>query len=163
MSSNRKENELLEDVLAENADADFRGAVLSQTLHLARRKRRFQQIRQAGAVLAVVVIIALLALRRETSCKKIEPTPMPVRSYELVQTFSLPASEVVTTTALDEKYIVTSRPTVLVITTNQRDSETREASDDELLALAPRPAALVRRGPNQMELIFATPNHSPMN
>ena len=41
-----------------------------------------------------------------------------------------------------------------IILTAQAGSPIREINDDELLALVPKPAALVRFGPHSAELVF---------
>src|SRR5258706_7598407 len=81
---------LLADVLAEEADPGQREALLGETLRLARRKRRFRQMRRAVPALAAFVALLLMGawLLR---LRPVAPN-RPVESYVLVRTHPLPGA-----------------------------------------------------------------------
>ena len=152
---------LLDDVLAEAAPADFREALLGETLRLAGRRRRWRQTRRAAALLVALGLLAGLVWQN----RLLPSTPLlPVAkagggSYELIRTEPLPASALVTTHPLAAGQIVASAEPVAVIETNTGRGEFRVINDDELLTLvSPRPAALVRLGPHSEQLVFANPD-----
>jgi hypothetical protein len=154
------ENErLLNDLLAEGAPADFRQGLLGQTLNLARRRRRWRQTRRAATALAVLVGLAVLwwraAPRHESAPAPVAAQPGVVR----VQTSRLPARALTHTLPLPAELQVTSVATVPVVSTLPSSGRFQELSDNELLALvAPKPAALVWRGPHSAELVFMSPD-----
>ena len=152
--------DLLADVLADTASADFRAALLGETLHHVRRRRRWRQTRRAAvaAIALAATLIFRIAPRRP-------PTAESVRSYELVATQPLPATAVVATKPLASEQLTSSSGNVPLIET-ETAVDMRLIDDDQLLALAPGPAALVRLGPASAELIFADPvdeNGFPLN
>jgi len=57
---------------------------------------------------------------------------------------------------------ILSVPTIGVITTAQFHDQLRILNDDELLALAPSPALLVRLGPHSAELVLADQTRSDL-
>jgi hypothetical protein len=153
------ENErLLNDLLAEGTPADFRLALLDQTLGLARWRRRWRQTRRAAAALAVFAGLAV-GLWRLAPPPPPAPVPAAARSsVEIVRTRPLPAGALVSTQPFPSERQATSALTVTVVTTLPGSNLLRELSDNELLALvAPRPAALVWRGPHAAELVFVNP------
>jgi hypothetical protein len=151
---------LLADVLDEGNRADIRGGLLRETLRLVRRRRRFREGRRAASALAVLVGLGLLAWRYSP------PGPglasLPSRPYTLVRTQPLPPTAWVATRPLSPANVVVSARAGSIVLTAEADVPVRELSDDELLALAPEPAALVRFGPHSAELVrrqrsFVTP------
>ena len=146
---------LLADVLGEGVTVDFREGLLNETLRLARRRRRFRQVREAASVLAVLVGLGLLIWHQFPSGRA--PVALPTKPYVLVRTQPLPPAAWVKTQPLSPASIVASARTVNVIATAGAGSPIREINDDELLALLPRPAALVRLGPHSAELVFVNP------
>jgi hypothetical protein len=52
---------------------------------------------------------------------------------------------------------ITSSPTVELVASGHTLGFPHELDDDELLALLPSPALLVRRGPHLADLVFADP------
>jgi hypothetical protein len=78
----------------------------------------------------------------------------------------LSAHAITVTRPLSAGQSISSQATVAVISTT-REGNVRLLNDDELLALvAPRPAALVRLGPDNEFLVFANPedeNGFPLN
>ncbi len=150
---------LLNDVLAEAAPSDFRGAMLNQQLSLARRRRRSRQTRRVAGIFAVLGLLGILVWQKNvpqqasapvTAAKRIE------RSYTLIRTQPLLASEIVTTQPLAAGRAIVSVATVKIVQSGSADY--RVINDNELLALlASHPAALVRVGPHSEELVFVNP------
>jgi len=151
--------QLLADVLAEAAPADFREALLGETLRLAHRRRRWRQTRRAAALLAALGLLAVL-VRQNFPTPPLAPKPVTkakVNSYELVCTQPLSAGAMVVTRPLSTGQLVASGATTKMVQTSSGNF--RVIDDDELLALvASRPAALVRLGPHSERLIFADPD-----
>ncbi len=149
---------LLNDVLNEAASPDYRAAVLSGTLHEARRRqstRHRLRVALAGACVLAVAGIALWQHGR----------PLPIGPAVT----QLPGLVVVHTAPLDPKLVVETRPgsvnvvqsagaTYALVETGDGRGLFQEINDDQLLALlSGHPAVLVRRGPGQSELVFVNP------
>ncbi len=79
---------------------------------------------------------------------------LPIRPYTLVRTQPLPAADWVVTRPLSPANLVVSASVGNIVVTAKAGMPVRELNDDELLALAPKPAALVRFGPHSAELVF---------
>jgi hypothetical protein len=155
---NRKESEqLLNDVLGDAAPDDFRAALLDATLRQARRRSRGRRIRQGAGMLALLLAAVLVALWKVSPPQS---RPDQFRRPDLVVIHSRP---------LGPAMIVQSRPGTVgavsstlsglaVVETGKARGVLKEIDDEGLLALLHgRPVALVRRGPNQAELIFLNP------
>jgi hypothetical protein len=151
--------QLLADVLSEAVPADFREALLGETLRLARRRRRWRQTRRAAALLVALGLLAVL-VRQNFPPQPLVPMPVAkakVKSYELVRTQPLSAGAIVVTRPLSTGQLLASGATTEMVQTSSGNF--RVINDDELLALvASRPAALVRLGPHSERLIFADPD-----
>ena len=150
---------LLDDVLSEAAPADFREALLGETLHLARRRRQWRQTRRVAGALTVLTLLAVLVWQNSPQLRTAQSplTKAGNKSYELVRTRSLPVGAIVTTRPLAAEQFIASAGTVAVVQT-VTSGGFRVINDDELLALvAPRPAALIRLGPHSAQLIFVNP------
>ena len=157
MNNHAHEKNLLTEVLAEASPADFRAALLAETLRLARRRRQYRQARQAAGVLAVMSLVAVLVTQQFSKPPTIS-TPLAKKivqqSYQLVRTQALPASAIISTMKFASAGLAASVPKVIEIATVSGDF--RLINDDELLALlADKPAVLIRTGPHSEELIFA--------
>jgi hypothetical protein len=152
--NNIDNDKLLADVLNEAAPGDFREALLGDSLRLVRKRRQLRRVSRWGGAMAVVAVASLLLLR--TRVPESDQLPTSVMSYRLVLTQPLPANYLVTTKPLGDDFIVSSRATAKIVGT-MHDLEIDEISDEELLALVPHPAALVRRGPHEMELLIVKP------
>ena len=154
MSQSRNKH-LLSDVLAEESDSDFREALLDHTLHVVRRKRRFRKARQVAYASLLMVGAVLIGFHslvpRPRVPKRIE------RPYFLVTTQPLPAGAVFSTTREHSMPVISSSATIELIATSESSPVLRQIDDDELLALVPSPALLVRRGPHLAELVFPNP------
>ena len=155
MNDPRQNERLLTDVLGEGISADFREGLLHETLRLARHRRQVRQLRRAASALAVLVGLGLLIWHRLPS--NLRPTGFPAKPYAIVRTQPLPPTAWVATRPFSPANLVASTKTGDIIVTAQASVPVREINDDELLALAPRPAALVRRGPHSAELVFVNP------
>ena len=149
----------LSDVLSEGIPADFREGLLNQTLRLARRRRRFRQVRRSASALAVLGGLGLLVWQRLPST--LRPTGLPAKPYALIRTQPLPPAAWVATKPLSTANVVASATTGNIIVTAKAGVPVREINDDELLALVPEPAALVRFGPHSAELVFANLEKRP--
>lgn len=154
--SRSSDNDLLSDVLAEEADADFRATLLDQTLHLARRRRRFRKVRQIASASAILVIVAFVTAQflvsRRVPSKGAEP------AYSLVITSPLSRNVIVSTSPNSSIPFVSSSSTIASVSTLESRTELNQLDDDQLLALLPSPALLVRRGSNLAEVVFADPD-----
>lgn len=157
MNDRADQRELLDDVLAEASPPDFRASLLGETLRLARRRRRWRQTRQTGGVLAMLLLAALLAWQNRPAKVSIVRAPAEIstpQSYRLVETQPLPAGAVVTTGNFTAVKMISSEAAVAQIAT--RSGGFRFINDEQLLALVgPRPAMLIRTGPDSEELVFA--------
>jgi hypothetical protein len=157
---------LLSDVLAEGADESFRDALLGQTLRLAKRRRHFRKARRAGlgfAIVAGLVLIASHFFAPDAPGRKTVERPSFVNTsakdgpYRLVLTQALPSTSVITTRSSRSVTVATSGGNIQIVTTTAAPHDVRQLDDDELLALLPSPALLVRRGGHSAELLFANP------
>ena len=79
----------------------------------------------------------------------------PAQHYQLTLSQPLPASCVVSSRPLRADQLVVSTLTSSVVHTTA--GRYRVLGDDELLALAPRPAALIWRAPHEAELVLVSP------
>jgi hypothetical protein len=154
---NRQTNKerLLTDVIGEESEAGFNEALLNETLRLARRRRVARRVRRICGSLAVVVAIASVVIGRTPRTPV--SVPLPALNYQLTRSQPLPANSIVSTRPLAADQRVVSTAVAGVIETTVTNGAYHEVGDDELLALAPQPAALVRRGPGEAELVFVTP------
>jgi len=157
--------QLLADLLAEDAGAAGRAASLAQLLRLARRRRQVRFCQRAGAVAALLVLAAFAVLRPrapQTAAPGRVPANPPPAGLAWVTTRPLAPTESVTSQPLRPDQLVASGAQPNLVTTGPANY--REVGDAELLELAaPRIAALVRRGPHEAELLFvaAAPASSP--
>jgi hypothetical protein len=154
-----EKEQLLTDVLADAAPVDFREALLNETLHLVRRRRRWRQTRRTAGTLAVLALLAVLFWQNlpQHPAAQSPMTKAGNESYKLVRTQSLPVGAKVTTRPLAAEQLIASTANVDFIQTTM-SSGFRVINDEELLALlSPRPAVLIRLGPNSEQLILVNP------
>ena len=144
---------LLEDVLAENVSPDFRAVLLGETLRRARRRRYARRAGRACAVLSVLGLFGWWNLPVRAPASK-----MPLANYEEIHTRSLPPSALIATQPLNAELYIVSLPTVTRVSTKANRGDYRFINDDELLAMAPQPAVLIRVGPGSQQLIFVAPS-----
>ncbi|HUA38387.1 MAG TPA: hypothetical protein VMA35_08365 [Candidatus Sulfopaludibacter sp.] len=158
---NERPDNLLDDVLKEAAPADFRDTMLRETLRLVHRGRRWQRMRRAAALLAVLALCGIFVWRENPLQKPVAPAPAPAagpvgKSYTLVETQPLPTTDIVATRPMTSGQFIVSTADAEIVQT--RGGNYRVINDDELLALvASHPAMLIRTGPHSEELVFADP------
>ena len=153
MTPTPERQHLLADVLAEGAPSDFSEALLGDLLQRVRQKRRSRRLRQQGAALAMATLLAILAWRHLPRFGVLSESA--AGGYELVHTQVLAAHAVVHTQAFAPAQPMLAVSSVTVVRT--RSGQFRTLGDNELLALAGRPAVLVRLGPHLQLLVFANP------
>jgi len=159
MNNRADQDDLLTEVLAETSPADFRAAMLAETLRRARRRRQFRRARQAAGVLAMAGLFAILAAQ-QFSKPAIISTPLTKQvakpSYNLVRTRPMPVGALISTRSFPATGLAASVPEIIQVATT--GGGYRLINDDELLALlADKPAVLIRTGPHSEELVFANP------
>jgi len=158
---NRKPDneELLADVFAEPAPADFRAAMFGETLRLVRRRRRWRQTRQIAGIFFVLGLLLIFVRQKNLPRPVVSAPPSATaapKSYELVRTRPLPAGAIVTTGPLRGGQFIASIAGIEIVQTTPGNF--RIINDAELLALvAQKPAILIRTGPHSEELVFANP------
>ena len=150
---------LLAEVLAEAAPADFRDAMLGETLRLICRRRRRRQTRSGVAVLVLLGLCGFFFWQKNVSPRSRAPAPVTRAvspNYQLVQTRPLSAGAIVATQPLAAGQIIASGETIGVVQTSRGNYHVLD--DVELLALvSSHPAVLIRTGPHSEELVFANP------
>jgi hypothetical protein len=142
---------LLADVLAEQAPPDFREALLGDMLRRVRQKRRFKQLRQRSAALGMAALLGFLAWRHLPQIRVLSEST--TASYALVHTQVLATNAVIHTHPFAPAQSLLAVSQVAVVRTS--GGQFRTVGDAELLALAARPAVLVRLGPHLQILVFA--------
>ena len=148
--------ELLTDVLAEDAPLHWRASLLEETLRLAGRKRRVRHLRRGAATLAMLVVVGAMLWRILPTARA--PRAIEPASYVTVRTQPLAAEAIVRTRSFPTQLVVASQPCVSVVRTRDNVLPIRLLNDQELLAMVDsRSAVLVRRGPDSAELIFVNP------
>jgi hypothetical protein len=150
-----EQDNLLDEVLSEAAPADYGRTLLDGTLRAVRRRRRMRQWKRgvgAAGAFAAIVLAVWHALLPISSVKTVQP------ALRIVTSQPLPPSMIVETKP-DSVAVVSSSPkTFVLVETGSIRDPFKEIDDEQLLALAGgRPAALVRRGPHQAELLFLNP------
>lgn len=145
---------LLTDVLQEETGDGFHEALLGETLRLARRRRQVRLVQRVGGVFAILAVTAAITVWRRPHTPVLEARP-PAPAYRLALSQPLPTSCVVSSRPLRADQVVVSTLASRVVHTTA--GRYQVLGDDELLALAPQPAALVRRGPHEVELVFVSP------
>jgi len=158
---NDRPDNLLDAVMTEAVPADFRSAMLNETLRLVRRHRRRRQMRRVAVLLAVLALSGMFVWHNHQPQKTVAPSPASASrlvgtNYKLVETQPLPASDIVTTQPVVSKELLAAAAAVKIVQT--RGDNYRLINDEELLALvASHPAILIRTGPHSEELVFANP------
>jgi hypothetical protein len=158
---NGDDKNLLADVLGEATPTGFRDKMLAETLRVVRCRRRRRQTRRTTALLAVLALCGIFIQRDNLSQKPVVSKPATTagtaeKSYTLVETQPLPASDIVTNQPLASGEFIASTANIKIVQT--RTGNYRVINDDELLALlGTHPAVLIRTGPHSEELVFADP------
>ena len=160
MNRHTDKESLLAEVLAEASPSDFRAALLTEMLRLARRRRQFRQARQMAGALAVMGLLAVFVAQQfskpSARSLRLVAKAMTKPAYKLVCTQPLPVNALVSTRKFSETPFALSAPECIEVATVSGGY--RLLNDHELLALlGDRPAILIRTGPNSEELVFANP------
>jgi hypothetical protein len=157
MNNRSEQLEVLHDVMAESSPPDFRAALLAETLRQARRRRRWRQGRVVAGVLGLLVCATWLGWHRlppEIAVARPPEKVATAKSFELVETQPLPPNAMVTTKEFGRVRMILSGATVATVATGSGGF--RFINDSQLLALVgPKPAILIRTGPDSEELVFA--------
>jgi len=124
-------------------------ALLDDTLrHVRGRRRRRLLVRTVPLMLVVGLVYFFYPSRRATE------TPAHV-AVGRVATQPLISASLVRTQPLADEFLVTTMPCAFIVHTRLGEGF-RFIDDEELMALAvPRPAVLLRLGPDSQTLIFA--------
>ena len=152
MNTNYDNEELLRDMIDDAAPSDFRAALLNEMLqevqHQKRKRQWTQRLVGAGCVVAAVgLCISLLLSSRQSTTSR--PASLIVHSQPLG-----PAS-IVRTQSKGLDLIGSSLAQVELVHASEHTKLFEVVGDVELLSLlAGHPAALVRHGPGQAELVF---------
>ena len=154
MNRRTDQERLLADVLREETGDGFHEALLDETLRLARRRRQVRLVQRVGGVFAILAVTTAIAIWQRPHAPVMVFHP-PAPQYRLTLSQPLPASCVVSSRPLRTDQVVVSTLASRVVHTTA--GRYQVLGDDELLALAPQPAALVRRGPHEVELVFVSP------
>lgn len=164
MKRRTDQEQLLNDVLADEADAGLSVVALDRLLHLARRRRRRRQARRVGGAL-VVVAATVFAFALQFGDRKprteLAHKPIVPPSCEFVTSVALTPEQLVSSRSLLPEQMVHSA--VGAVPVVQTTATVPAVNDEELLELAkPNIAVLVRRSPQEAELVFVEPlaNHN---
>jgi len=144
--------ELLADVLCDAKSGEFRTVVLAQTVQLARGRRLRRRVQRVASVVSALVLGAIVAWRAKPA--RDERSTIK-ETCAVVYTQPLSETAIVGTRAMRPGEVVETTGTIVVVSTKRDGGRFHFVNDAELMALAgPRPAVLVRVGPNEQELIF---------
>jgi hypothetical protein len=157
MSDRCDRETLLGDILAHGGAADLREAMLRRTLGHVKRRRVLRHARRAGAVLAGVAVLCLLVWR--LTLPSVHKPNIPEPSYTLVHTQPLNESAQVQTRPLERLSLVSSTPSIDLVTvgTSLEVPTYQDIDDATLLALAaPKTPVLVRLDSHSAELVFVS-------
>jgi hypothetical protein len=155
MKRRTDQEQLLNDVLADEADAGLNASALDQLLQLARRRRRERKVWRVGGALVVVAVV-MFAFAFQSGGRKSKAArankPIVPPSCEIVTSVALMPEQLISSRPLSPEQIVRSVSGAVVV---QTTANVPSVNDEELLELAkPNIAVLVRRSPREMELVF---------
>jgi hypothetical protein len=151
MNSERESNHLLNDITLEGAD--FREAMLGQTLRVVRRRRHWRQARRVVILFVALGVVGFLVHRKTERLSSPVIAQNVTQAYQLVQTKPLPLAALVSTRPFAGTQIAVA-PAISIVQTTASSSHFHVLNDDELLALVARPAVLIRIDTNTERLIF---------
>lgn len=150
------QEQLLNDVLGAEANADQNATALDQLLQLAQRRRHQRQLRRGAVamfVFAAVATIWWIQPRPQEPVTQLARNPASSPSYATVTSFALMPEQITSSQLLSPEQLINSTASVIIVQT--MDANYHFVSDEELLELArPNIAALVRRGPQEVELVL---------
>jgi len=151
MKPEPEQKRLLNDVALEGAD--FREAMLGQTLRVVRRRRHGRQAGRAVVLFLALGIASFLVYRHTGRHSSPTEAQTVSRPYRLVQTIPLPVAALVSTQPFTNAVIAFSSA-VQIVQTTPASGNFRVLNDDELLASVARPAVLMRIDAHSERLIF---------
>ena len=155
MKNNSESEELLHDIVEDAAPAAFRAGLLDKMLHeVQRHKHTRQRNRRLVVVACIVAALGLVArfLPLRSHPRSAAPDPLTVHSQPLEPVI------IVATKPGGVDIIKSSPNTVAWVRAPEQGKLFEVVGDGDLLSLlAGHPAALVRRGPGQAELVFVNP------
>ncbi len=148
---------LIDDLIAGEADG-FREQSLKVLLQSAQRRRQMRVVRGVGVAMAALAAIATVAwfwMIPRQPASLVADHSSEQTACDLVNTTPLLPEQIVTTFSLSQEQTVNTGFGLRIVQTFP--GNIHEVGDEELLTLAlPRIAALVRRGPDQAELVFVS-------
>ena len=156
MKNQADPNRLLDDILEDTLPASLRAELLQRTLCQVRRQNSVRRLNRAGLAIVFVMGLALTLWRFSL------PLPQQIESrpttFGVVSSEALDPSMIVETRLGSVNVISSSASTVVLVETGSGRDMFNEVDDQQLLAfLSGSPAALVRQGPHQAELMFLNP------
>jgi hypothetical protein len=154
---NRTDQEqLLNDVLGDGPNADQNGAALAQLLQLARGRRRRRRIQRGASVMILLAAIATIwwiQPRPPNPGSQLAGNPVVSPSHVTITSYALAPDQIIRSQPMTPDQVINSSDFVRIVQTTS--ANVQSVSDEELLELArPNIAALVRRGPHEVELVF---------
>jgi hypothetical protein len=144
----RPTKQLLDDLLEDSASPEFRAALMENTLHSARQRKRGRHFNLALGVAALVGIFEFAFQKTREPAVSLTQIRQPILS-------ATPAP------ALNPVQVVSTKmdSTLAVVQTSEA-ARPREINDKELLTLlADKSVALVHYAPNRIELISFGPDN----
>jgi hypothetical protein len=163
MKSDTDSENLLDDILGEAAPAEFRAALLNQTLHLARCRRRVLVV-QKGAMALVLLGLgtwlwnsAVIRPRSPQGNRVAQQQRTHQPSVGSVRSQPFDAASIIETRAGTTPIVASIAATSSIAIVETRPSEHffNEINDQQLLSLfAGRSAALLRAGPDDAKLLI---------
>ncbi len=157
MNENLDPHSLLDDVLREAAPGDFRQNLLRRTLSEV-RSRKHARGRARNLTLMAIALGLGVALWR-LAPPPTRPANLHSATPEVIRSHPLRPGMIVETRPGTAGIIESAAGGVAIVETAPRAEVVREIDDAELLALTgDRPAALVRRSSQQVELVFLNPS-----
>jgi hypothetical protein len=155
MESDSEHHDLLNDVFEDAAPPAFRAGLLLQTLQEVQRRKRRRQLGRHLLTAACVVGVLVLAARFLPLPRTSAP---PRADLLLVHSQPLGGDMIVKTERGNLGAISSSAFAIALVRTLPAEQTFAVIGDDQLFALlAGRPAALVRLGPSQAELVLLNP------
>ena len=157
MKNQEPSEQLLSDIFSDAISPAFRSALLSETLRLARRKRRARSVVKGVTATVAIGIMAILGGRFRTLTPGLAVPS--TANFHLVETQPLARSYIVTTRPFAANCVIETVAFSGQVQTEKTHLLFRLIDDRELLALAGAGrAALIRVGPEAQELIFVKPD-----
>jgi hypothetical protein len=150
------QKQLLDDVLGAGPNADQNAAALAQLLQLARGRRRRRRIQRGASVMILLAAIAIswwMQPQPQNPGAQITRNPIVSPGHGTITSYALAPDQIIRNQPLAPEQMINSGGYVQIVQTTGANFQS--VSDEELLELArPNIAALVRRGPHEVELVL---------